>query len=333
MFIKDKKIFLTGASGFIGMNLLRKLSLHNNSVFALVRNRNERFAEYVNTITGDISNPESYVSHFSNCDLVFHCAAHISFQSKDFKKTYSINVEGTRNVLEAAYEAKVNKVVSLSACAVLGYSRDKNRLLDEKSDQEIEKDNVYAYTKKMAELEVQKYVEKGLDVSIANIATVYGQEDLKLNSGSIIKSIYNGKMRLVPPGGTSFVSVDDLVDGLLLLAQKGKAGERYIFCTENMEYKELATRIANALGVKPPLFTMPGSSYYPALLLVKGFELLTGLKKQKINLITTQILKETYGYKFFNSDKAKKELGWQPVVSLEEAVKKAYDFYKAEKIF
>ena len=330
--MNDKKYFVTGASGFIGMNLLRKLTSLSDSVSALVRSPNDKFMEHVTTITTDISYPESYASYLNKCDIVFHCAACISFQKKDLKHAIMVNVNGTRNLLEAAYQANVKKVVHLSACAVLGFSVDKDRIVDETSDQEINEDNVYAYTKKLAELEVQKYVKKGLNVSIANIATVYGQGDWKLNSGSIIKSVYNGKMRFVPPGGTSFVAVDDLVDGLLLLAQKGRPGERYIFCSENMEYKELVARIANVLGAKPPLYTLPRFSYYPILLLVKSSELLAGFKKKAINLMTTQILKESFAYKYFNSDKAMKELGWQPGVSLEDSVKNAYAFYKDEKL-
>ena len=205
---------------------------------------------------------------------------------------------------------------------------DKNTFLDETSNPKIGKDNVYAYTKKLAEEEIQKYVQKGLNVSIANIATVYGQGDRKLNSGTVIKSVYERKMKLIPPGGTSFVSVDDLVEGLVLLAQKGKPGERYIFCTENMEYKALIQRIAKTLKLKETSFVLPRFSYYPALLAAKGLEWLPSTSKGKVTLMTQQILKESYGYKYFSSKKATAELGWKPLQSLEEAVKRAYDYYK-----
>ena len=178
----------------------------------------------------------------------------------------------------------------------------------------------------------RKYVKKGLDVSIANIATVYGQGDRKLNSGTIIKSIYEGKMKFVPPGGTSFVSVDDLVEGLILLSQKGRNGERYIFSTENMEYKMMAHRIAEALGVKGPGYVLPKVSFYPAMLAVKGIEMLSGFTKDRVNLMTPQILKETYGYKYFNSGKARDELGWKPFQNLEETVKKAFNYYRENQL-
>ena len=98
-------------------------------------------------------------------------------------------------------------------------------------------------------------------------------------------------MKLIPPGGTSFVSVDDLVNGLILLAQKGRSGERYIFCTENIKYNELVQRIASVLKVKAPSFILPGVTYYPILLTLKCIEPFLNFSKNKVNLMTTQIIK------------------------------------------
>lgn len=322
------KIFVTGATGFIGGNLAEKLLLDNNQVYALVRKSVDYFGKTIILVEGDILKPETFASIIKECDIAFHCAAYISFQKKDFQKAYQVNVEGTRNILESAYQAGVKKVVHLSTCAVLGFSDTKDKIIDETSNPEISKENIYAYTKKLAEEEVKRYVEKGLNVSIANIVTVYGRGDRNLNSGTIIKSVYEGKMRIVPPGGTSFVSIDDLIKGLILLAQKGNPGERYIFCSENMEYRELVQRIANVLKVHGPKYVLPGFTYYPVLWAVKGVELFSWLSDRKINLLTPAILKQTYGYKYFSSDKAKRELGWYPSQSLEDAVIEAFRYYK-----
>jgi dihydroflavonol-4-reductase len=326
------RVFITGASGFIGANLVNELTSCSDRVFALVRKPTGYIDRKATIILGDILVPESFISVIKECDTIFHCAAYISFQKKDFQRLYRVNVEGTRNILEAAYKAGAKKVVYLSACAVLGFSLDKNKIIDETANPRIEKNNAYAYTKRLAEEEVRKYVQKGLNASIANIATVYGRGDSRLNSGGIIKSIYEGKMKLIPPGGTSFVSIDDLVKGLTLLAEKGRTGERYIFCTENMEYKLLIQRIARTLKVKEPGCILPRFSYYPALWAVKGIELLSRFNQDKVNLTTAQILKETYGYKYFSSKKAEAELGWRPLESLEEAVEKAFSYYKENQL-
>jgi nucleoside-diphosphate-sugar epimerase len=264
--------------------------------------------------------------------VVFHCAAHISFNPKDFQKALQVNVDGTRSILEAAYRSGVKKVVHLSACSVLGFCHGQNKIIDETENPEINKKNVYAFTKKLAEDEVQKYVHKGLDVSIANIATVYGPGDRKMNSGSIMKSIYEGRMKFIPPGGTSYVAVDDLVNGLILMAERGKAGERYIFNTENLTYKTLTQRIAGALGVRFPRMTLPGFSRCLVVLSAKGLEFAFRNTRGNVNLITPQIIEETFGYKYFSSRKARDELKWQPVQTLEEAVVKAFDYYRKNRL-
>lgn len=323
-----KNIFLTGVSGFIGSNLCKKLLLEENRIYGLVRKPTEQLDKRIEIIQGDILRPGSYVSYIKECDIVFHCAAYVSFRKSDFEKAYRINVEGTRNVLEAAFQGRIKKMVHVSACAVLGCSSDENTVLDEIANPAIDRNNVYAYTKKLSEEEVKKVGQKGLNVSIANVATVYGQGDRKLNSGAIIKAIYTKKMKFFPPGGTSFVSVDDLVDGLILLAQKGRGGERYIFSSENMPYRELTQRIARVLNVQGPRYSLPRFTFYPALWGIKVMGWLPGFRHREISLMTPQILRESYGYKFFTSEKARKELNWNPQQNFEEAVGQAFNYYQ-----
>jgi dihydroflavonol-4-reductase len=311
---------------------MEKMLLEDYQIVALMRKSTEIRHPRIRTITGDIRNPRSYAQAVCGCDELFHCAACISFDQKDFQKSIQVNVEGTRNILAAAYEGGVRKVVHLSACAVLGLSESSNRLIDETADPEIGKDNIYAYTKKRAEQSVRDYVEKGMDISIANIATVYGPGDKRLNSGAVIKSIYRGNLHFLPPGGTSFVSVEDLVSGIMLAAKKGRTGERYIFCTENMTYATLGRRIAGALGVRAPKYVLPNFSYYPAKAAVKGLSLLRQFRDDRINILSTQILQESYGYKFYSSDKARKELGWKPKQTLEAAVEEAFRYYLANNL-
>ncbi|MCX8069422.1 MAG: NAD-dependent epimerase/dehydratase family protein, partial [Thermodesulfovibrionales bacterium] len=282
----------------------------------------------LNIINGEINSPMSYVKALHSVEIVFHCAAYIGFQKRDFDIAYKINVDGTKALLEACLKAGVKKVVHLSACAVLGYSHSPHILIDEDANPVITKDNVYAYTKKLAEDIALEYAEKGLDISIANIATVYGSGDTKMNSGSVIKMVYEGKSRLIPPGGTSFVSVSDLVNGLILLAQKGHKGERYIFCTENMTYAQLFKRISSALGISKAFYPIPRFLRLPAILAAKCAELV--LHKDGLNLITEQIIKESFGFKFYNSQKARQSLGWTPKQTLEDAVIEAFNFYKSK---
>ena len=329
-----KTVFITGITGFIGTNLAARLLKQQHKIIGLSRNPNPIAAgqENIHLLHGDLLKPESYAPALLKCDVLYHCAAFISFRKRDLDQACRINVAGTGAVLEAAHNAGIKKVVHVSAGAVLGYSRDKTRILDEKFHPAIDKDNVYAYSKKLAEAEVQKYIKRGCNISIANPVTVYGAGDAKLNSGAIIKSLYEHSLKAAPPGGTSYVSVSDLTAGLILLAEKGRPGERYIFCTENIAYTELIRRIATSLNVKPPRATLPAFSYLPALGALKIRERLSRPSQENQDLMTAQILKEIYGYKYFSSEKARKELSWEPKVFLEEAVKEALAYYLSQNL-
>ena len=321
------KVFITGATGFIGSNLVKRLLADGDEIYALVRKPSNLFDERVKLVEGDILKPESFRSSIKGCDLIFHSAVHISFEGGGFQKAYEINVEGARNVLEAAYQAGVRKVVHVSSCAALGYSGSNGEVLDESADPQISRSEIYAYTKEKAEEVVREYVKKGMDISIANPVTVYGQGDRKLNSGSIIKAIYKNKVSLATPGGTSYVSVNDLIDGLMLVAQKGRRGERYIFCSENLTFLDLFNRIAAALGRNRVRYRVPGWTYRPAIATAYVINKLSRGEEGALNLITPQIVKRSYNYKYYSSKKAKEELGWIPKESIEDAAKKALEYY------
>jgi len=319
---------VTGANGFIGSRLTARLRREGKPVYILVRQPVPRAENGVKVVLGDILDPSSYMPALRECDTIFHCAAYISFDSRDRKKAYDVNVEGTRRILQAARLAHISKFVHLSAGAVLGSSRNPRCVLDESSSPRIAKRNTYAYTKWLAEEAVRASARMGLSASIANISTVYGPGDKKMNSGSIIRMIYNGKIKLAPPGGTSYVSVDDLVEGLLLLSEKGKPGERYILSAENLTYQELVARIAKALNVRGPKLILPRQLYYPAILLAEAMEIMAALRPKMNLFLSGQILKESFRYKYFSSRKAEKELGWHPEQTFEEAITSAFEYYR-----
>jgi len=325
-------ILVTGAAGFVGSNLLSACRrLAGADIFALVRPGGALPAESVHILEGDVRDAQAVRLAMRGMDLVFHCAGFVSFQAGDLPKMLQINRDGTLHVMAAALAENVGRVVHLSACAVLGISDSPRCVLDETVSPVIGRKHVYAYSKQAAESVVHDFVRKGLHATIANVATVYGPGDRKMNSGSVIRSIYRGKMKWVPPGGTSYVSVHDLVEGLLLLARKGEPGERYIFCSENLAYGDLAKRIASTLGVQTQFKTVPVWSYGAAQLGVAGLSVWEKLRNPGgVRLISPALLREAFGYKYFSSEKVRQELGWHPTEPLEAAVEKAFAFYRQE---
>ena len=326
--MQNKKIFVTGANGFIGNNLISYLLKKEHEVYALTRNHlNQPQHSKLHVVKGDLLDPNSYTDEFMMCDIVFHCAGFVSFSADDFDAAWEINVEGTRIIAEIALDGK-KRFVHLSACAVLGFSSTDNKLLDETSNPIINKADTYAYTKNESELVIQQLVNKGLDAVIGNFTTVYGEGDNNMNSGSIIRSVKNG-MFAIPPGGTSYISIIDLIEGLILLAEKGKVGERYIFNGENLTYSNLIIRIAKTIEAPIPKITIPK---FTKSLAIMAAWLLNKLQKnsKKVNLITPSIIKETFGYKYFSAAKAEQELSWKPKVKLEDAVKDAVTYYEKQ---
>ncbi len=246
------KVFITGGTGFIGSNLIRSLVKEGEDVVILSRkNSSHPLLEgiAVEKKMGDITNPKSLSDGMQECDKVYHLCASISFNQSDYDRLYQINVEGTKNILKASIKAGVEKFVHVSACATIGISDDPLIILDEDSKYDVRDfSNPYAQTKRFAELEVLKAVDEGLDAVILNPATVYGRGDKTLNSGILIKNIASNRIFFAPSGGTSWISVDDVVEGLILGMEKGNAGERYILSNESILYSELFNRIAMAVG-------------------------------------------------------------------------------------
>lgn len=331
-----RKIFLTGATGFLGSNLARKLCQQGYQVKALIRPKSSHpFLENLNyeKIIGDLNNLNLLKKEIKDCHFVIHSAASISFQRRDYEKCYRVNVLGTRHILEAALYNKVRKFIHISAGAAFGLSKNKETVFSENSPKKADKGNIYGYTKKLAEDEVLQYIQKGLSANIVIFSTIYGAGDLKLNSGSIIKAIYSRKLKITPPGGTSFISVNNAVDGLILVLKKAKPGQHYIFSTENLEYLKLCNVIAKVLKV--PLIRHKIPRYFSKSFILSAYGLefiLRILGKDNFSLITPQIIKESFSYKYFNSQKAVRELNWQPKENLSSAVQQAFNFYKKQKL-
>lgn len=333
--MKDK-IFVTGATGLIGSNLVKKLVTEGKKVKILKRkNSDHPFLKDLNVeiVEGDISDINILKRSMKDCFLAYHLAASLCFNKFDYNETYKTNVLGTRNVMTAAFESGVKKVVHASSIATIGRASSSIELMNEENHFPDEKKKpCYAYSKWLAEQEVIVTSKKGLNVSIANIAGVIGAGEKNLNMGLIIKTIYKLPVFMAPPGGTSVIAVDDVVSGLIAIAEKGQRGEKYILSGDNLSYLQIVNEISKVVKNSEIKKSLPKFTASLVIRLTKVLEILLSFLGMQSKLFTTEVMTNLFFNKYFDNSKAKKELGWKPKTSFRNAVKQAFDFYKEQQM-
>jgi dihydroflavonol-4-reductase len=277
----------------------------------------------VEHFVGDILDKNSLRQAMNGCDTVFHTAAIVAMWRKKGTEQKDVNVLGTKNVAEVAIETGVRKFVHTSSIAALGYHPD-GGLSDETTAFNWSSKLTYKYSKYLAELEIIKAIEKGLPAVIINPAVVIGPKDYRFHGGSLIKRISSGKIPFYIDGGMNIVYIDDVVFGHIQAAKVGRVGDRYVLGGTNLTIKEAFKQVAEIVGVSPPKFKAP-------TLLVKStakiFDLISSVTGKK-PLISSDLI-ASIGINFwFNFQKAERELGYK-ITPFKEAVKKTYDWYKA----
>ena len=181
-------------------------------------------------------------------DVVFHAAGVVDYWRQGVEQMYAVNVSGTRNVMEAALHAGVERVVHTSSTAALGIHPDE--MVDESFQFNVKPEQfVYGHSKFQAEEIVFEMVKRGLPVVIVNPATVIGPRDIrKVSSGMVVEVVKHCVPPLIPPGGINVVPICDVAQGHIEAALKGNTGERYILAGENITHRQLYQTIANVVG-------------------------------------------------------------------------------------
>lgn len=259
----------------------------------------------------------------SGCPRVFHVAGFVSYRRRDAERLYQSNVVGTHNVLGAALEAGVERVVHTSSTAAVGLSDEPN-VLDESAPFGARFRAIpYMWMKHLAEVEVAEAVAAGLDVVIVNPSTIIGGGDVNLNAGRLFRQIARGAVRAAPPGGNSVVSLDDVVSGHLLAMERGRNGRRYILNAENLPHREMLSRIAAAFGRAPIERELPRWTEKPLSMATAVTSRLTR------SALTPQVVFFSYRYRYFSAARAHAELGWRPITSLDASIAEAIRWYEA----
>lgn len=260
-------ILVTGGTGLVGSYLLYKLTQTEEKVKATFRDKakiektKHIFSYFTENIDVQFSKIEWVEAHLNNVpqlenafvdiDYVYHCAALISFDPKDYYLLRQTNIFGTANIVNLCISNNVKKLCYVSSIATVGHT-DKNELITEETHWNPEEDhNVYAITKYGAEMEVWRGTQEGLDAIIVNPGIILGPGFWNSGSGSLFKKIYKGLSHYTT-GITGYVDVNDVINSMMGLMESPKINERYILVSEHVSFKDFAIKTAKALGVKPP---------------------------------------------------------------------------------
>jgi dihydroflavonol-4-reductase len=321
--------FVTGATGFVGSAVVRHLLSEQISVRVLVRpNSDRRNIEGldVDIVEGDLRERASLERAMKGCLALFHVAADYRLWARDVQELYQSNVEGTRNIMLAAAEAGVERIVYTSSVATLGLNPDGTPATEDTRVSIQDMIGDYKRSKYMAEEEVRRLVRKDrLPIVIVNPSTPIGPYDIKPTpTGRLILDAARGRMPAYVDTGLNLVHVEDVAAGHVAAFHRGEIGERYILGGENLWLKEILERIASISGRRPPRIRLSHSAVMPIAQLSELMGRVTyGLWEPRA---TVDGIKMSKKLMFFSSEKAMHDLNYHPRPA-DEALRDAVDWF------
>jgi dihydroflavonol-4-reductase len=305
------KAFVTGGTGFIGKQLVRKLRERGDEVVALVRTPSKATDLDAEIVQGDLSDEDAVRQGVQGCDSVFHVGAtyKVGIPKTEHAAMYDANVKGTERVIDNAVEAGVQRIVYVSTGNVYGNTR--GQVVDETYVRPQPPDflSYYDETKYLAHQAALERIRADAPVIIAQPGGVYGPGDPS-ELGNMIDQARTGKLklRLFPDAGFNFIYVDDVADGLLLVHDKGRIGEAYNIAGEKATMGDLVDKTCELVGRKPPKATMPPAMMKMAIPIGPVVGKIMGFPPNLGELIKT-----SDGVTFWMTDqKARDELGFAP---------------------
>ena len=326
-----KKVLVTGAAGFIGSHLVSQLLEKNVDVRALIRpgeDTSNLDGMAIERMEGDVLDTEKVKQAVSGVDTIFHLAAIYAIWLPDWSRIYEVNIQGSRNVLWAAYHSdQVERVVYTSSISALGIAPGKTLSTEETPFNQYTLGSHYVLTKYLSQQEALGFAQNGLDLVVVNPAFPFGPNDIAPTpTGKVIIDIVSGINRTAFAGGMNIVDVRDVARGHILAAEKGKTGECYALANSNVTITELMQMVLRAMGKK--------GGFIPKV----PFTLLKGATSamsfwadhvsKKPPMSTPVDVKYVSNYLFFDNTKAKTELGldFRPV---ETSIKESIEWFKS----
>jgi dihydroflavonol-4-reductase len=321
------RVFITGATGFVGAHVARKYAAAG-AVLRLLRRKSSRLDGLAGldaeTVVGDLRHPASLRSALEGCDALVHVAADYRLWVRDPKEMYAANVDGTRELLKMAREAGVPRVVYTSSVATMGFKSD-GTIVNE--DTPVSLDDMighYKRSKFLGEQEAIKAARAGQHVMILNPTTPIGPGDAKPTpTGRIIVDFLNKKFPAYVDTGLNLVDVGEVARMHVVALDRGTPGERYILGGENLTLKQILDRMSAITGLPSPTMKVPHA-------VAMGFaffdETITGKLRGKEPRATVEAVRMGKKMMFASSAKAERDLGFK-VMPIYSALRAAIDWF------
>ena len=323
------KIFLTGATGFVGSHVARALAQRGASLRLLVRassrldNLEGLSAE---TVEGDLLHPEVLRRGVAGCDAVMHVAADYRLWVPDPESMYAVNVEGTRALLRIAREERVPRVVCTSSVATMGFLSN-GTIVDEQTPVSLKHMiGHYKRSKFMAEEEAIAAARAGQPVVVLNPTTPIGSHDIKPTpTGQIVVDFLHRKFPAYVDTGLNLVDVEAVARAHVQALSAGRFGERYILGGENLTLKQILDKMAAITGLPSPTIRVPHSA---AMLFAWFDQTVTGRMRGRTPRATVEEVRMGKKKMFASSAKAAAELDFE-VIPVDAALRRAVDWFRA----
>jgi dihydroflavonol-4-reductase len=317
------KALVTGATGFVGAAVARALHAAGWQVRVLVRsgaNRSNLQPLEAEIVEGDLAEVAALERALEGCAGLFHVAADYRLGARDPRPLYRTNVEGTRNILNAARAAGVPRIVYTSSVATIGIPPDGSPGNEQTPVGLSNMIGHYKRSKYLAEEAVRDAARMGMSVVIVNPSTPVGPGDVKPTpTGQLVLDAASGRMPAYVDTGLNIVHVDDVAAGHLLAFDRGRAGERYILGGEDMTLQAILAQIGQLVGRNPPRIRLPYAAVLPVAYLAEALAKVTG----RSGRVTLEGVRMSRKRMFFSSAKAASELGYRwrpPLEAFEDAV-------------